>query len=74
MNVLNGLGSESHLSPGNFLGNAFVEFIPSNGLSSIPSDVVDNFIELFITVVVFELLIDVPEVIHVQLFLALDVQ
>ena len=54
--------------------NEFVELVPADGLSSESADWVNYLDQLVIGVAVFQLIVDVSQVVEVQLSLALHVQ
>lgn len=68
------MGSDGESPSVNLPLDEFVELVPSDGLSSISSYRVHNLDELVVCVAVFQLLVDVSQIIEVQLSFALHVQ
>lgn len=66
--------SDGQSSAVDFPLNELIELVPADGLISVPTHRVDKLNELFLTVAVFELVVDVKQVVQVQLSLSLDVQ
>ena len=67
-------GSDGESSAVHFALDELFKLLPADHLISISSNRVDNLNELVIIVAVFELLINVAQVIEIKLTLALNIQ
>ncbi len=66
--------SKSESSSINFSLDEFVEFLPWDGLNSVTSNRVDDFNKLIIRISVFELFINVSQIVEIKFSFSLDVQ
>lgn len=66
--------SDTDSSTVDLAANETVELVPSDSLSTITADRVDNFDELVVIVAVLQLLVDVSQIVKVKFSLGLHVQ
>jgi len=66
--------SDSHSSSVDFSLDELVEFLPCDSFSSVSSNGVDDLDQLLVGVSVFELFVDISEVVEVEFSLGLNVE